>query len=577
MDRIICNPVNLPYRFRGPFSSTAVCRSMADPSLILFKGRYYLFPSTKGFYVSDNLADWEFVDGRDLPIEFGAPDIREVDGWLYQCASGTGVGTIWRTRDPMSGEWEKVSSPFAFWDPDFFEDDDGRVYFYWGCSNTSPIWGVEMDKDTMTPRGEPVALLEGRQDIHGWERPGTDNDNRRGFTFPGETSGPPVQDPRPWIEGAWMTKHDGKYYLQYAGPGTEYNVYADGYYVSDHPLGPFVYGADSPFSAKPGGFITGAGHGSTLQDRYGNWWHISSMVVAVHESFERRVGLFPTGFDRDGVLYSNMNYADYPMILPQRKIDDPWTECFPGWMLLSYGKPVTASSTFTGYPPENVTDESIRTRWAAGTREPGEHISVDLGDVVDVRAIQLNFAEHNLGPLQTLPGYREQDLPAERRGRHRLTWLLEGSEDGTRWLVLADRRGTDTDLSHDLVCIAEGRRLRYVRVTGFEMPFQGSFSMSGLRVFGHAGKAAPAPATEVAATRLDGMTMRVSWTPAQDCDGYNVRWGTAPDKLYHSWQVVGKESNTITIGQLNDGIDCYVAVDTFNGSGITTGETTQAR
>ena len=44
----------------------------------------------------------------------------------------------------------------------------------------------------------------------------------------------------PYIEGAWMTKHDRKYYLQYACPGAEINVYADGVYIGDSPLGPFV-------------------------------------------------------------------------------------------------------------------------------------------------------------------------------------------------------------------------------------------------------------------------------------------------------------------------------------------------
>ncbi len=280
----------------GPFFQYR-CLSQHGGSVVgVFQGPLLpCFPSTRGFYVSDNLADWEFVDGRDLPIEFGAPDIREVDGWLYQCASGTKIGTIWRTRDPLSGEWEKVSSPFAFWDPDFFEDDDGRVYFYWGCSNTSPIWGVEMDKDTMTPLGEPVALFEGRQDIHGWERPG-----RTTTTFAAlrsrvrhPASGP---GPQPWIEGAWMTKYDGKYYLR-CRPGNEYNVYADGYYVSEHPLGPFEYGVTAVFIQTRRIYHRRRTR-STLQDRFGNWWHISSMVVAVHESFERRVGLFPVGFDR---------------------------------------------------------------------------------------------------------------------------------------------------------------------------------------------------------------------------------------------------------------------------------------
>jgi hypothetical protein len=44
----------------------------------------------------------------------------------------------------------------------------------------------------------------------------------------------------PFIEGAWMTKHNGKYYLQYAAPGTEFSGYADGVVVGDSPLGVFT-------------------------------------------------------------------------------------------------------------------------------------------------------------------------------------------------------------------------------------------------------------------------------------------------------------------------------------------------
>lgn len=44
-----------------------------------------------------------------------------------------------------------------------------------------------------------------------------------------------------YMEGASMTKHNGKYYLQYAAPGTQFNVYADGVYIGDSPLVPFSY------------------------------------------------------------------------------------------------------------------------------------------------------------------------------------------------------------------------------------------------------------------------------------------------------------------------------------------------
>lgn len=56
--------IHLAHYFDTPIS--VFFRSMsreeaADPSLILFKGKYYLFPSmTAGFLTSDNLVDWDF-------------------------------------------------------------------------------------------------------------------------------------------------------------------------------------------------------------------------------------------------------------------------------------------------------------------------------------------------------------------------------------------------------------------------------------------------------------------------------------------------------------------------------------
>lgn len=57
----------------------------------------------------------------------------------------------------------------------------------------------------------------------------------------------------PFIEGATMNKYNGKYYLQYGAPGTEFSGYADGVVVGETPLGPFTPQSD-PMSFKPGGF-----------------------------------------------------------------------------------------------------------------------------------------------------------------------------------------------------------------------------------------------------------------------------------------------------------------------------------
>ena len=116
----------------------------------------------------------------------------------------------------------------------------------------------------------------------------------------------------PFTEGAYMNKHDGKYYLQYGAPGTEFKVYADGVYVADNPLGPFTYQKHNPMSYKPGGFVQGSGHGGTFEDASGNWWHVSTCMLSLKYKFERRIGLYPIGFDKDGIMYSSAAFGDYP-------------------------------------------------------------------------------------------------------------------------------------------------------------------------------------------------------------------------------------------------------------------------
>ena len=442
MRQTYCNPLDLGYRYQhmkeGP--RVAGFREGADPTLVYFKGKYYLFVSmSAGFWYSEDLLNWDFHADPGLLIYDYAPDVRQVGNYLYFCASRKGRNCpILRTADPLTEPFTEVSAPFAFWDPDLFCDDDGRVYFYWGCSNISPIYGVELNPDTMTPIGEKQELIFGNETVLGYERPGNNGivdreasvlyQSMKQFYDPktGKLNLPPQMANipglsvesltamfnaigKPYIEGAFMTKHDGLYYLQYACPGTQYNTYADGVYTSRSPLGPFVRQASNPFSAKPGGFITGAGHGSTIADTYGNWWHASTMRISVNYDFERRVGLFPAGFDKDGVLYCNQNFADYPHRIPADRFDAARQQ--PEWMLLSYKKPVTASSTAENSSPEWAVNEDCRSWWSAAGAEPGEWLCVDLGKESDVRAIQVNMADEKL--VVDFPPHRDPapDLP----------------------------------------------------------------------------------------------------------------------------------------------------------------------
>ncbi len=167
-----------------------------------------------------------------------------------------------------------------------------------------------------------------------------------------------------------MTKHNGKYYLQWGGPGTEFSHYGDGVAVGNNPLGPFEH-VSLPFSMKAGGFIRGAGHGATFQDNGGNYWHTSTMVINVKNNFERRIGIWPAGFDKDDVMYCNTAFGDYPYYIPDGKADHLRSR-FTGWMLLNYNKPVQVSSSLGTYYANNLVDEDIKTYWSAKTADKGE-------------------------------------------------------------------------------------------------------------------------------------------------------------------------------------------------------------
>jgi hypothetical protein len=535
-----CNPMDLDYRFQIRGWSDSCLREAADPSVVFYCDRYWLFASKSGgYWHSADLLAWTFVPTRVLPPEDYAPDVRVIDDAIWFTASRHGVPTpIYRSRAPEKDEWELLGEVPAHWDPNMFQDDDGRVYLYGGCSNERPIWGVEIDPVTLKDRGERRALIHGNTAARGWERFGENN----------------IGDEAPWIEGAWMTKHAGRYYLQYAAPGTTFNTYADGVCVGDAPLGPFTHAAHNPFSFKPGGFITAAGHGSTFQDRHGNWWHISTMRITVRHKFERRLGLFPAGFDQDGVLFCNTVFADYPTRVPAGPWD-PWRDPFAGWMLLSYRKPVTASSALPDHPATQAVDEEIRTYWAAATREPGQWLQTDLGGACRIHAIQVNFTEHDCDQ------YEREGEPL----RH--GFRLEASRDGIAWQPVADREHSRADTPHAYVEFDAPLDARFVRLTILHMPGKGFPAVSGLRVFGHGGGKAPAAVAGLSAARRanDPRTADIAWKPVVGADGYIVHWGIAPDKLYTCWHVL--DACQLELNALTAGIPVWTAIEAFNANG----------
>ena len=590
--KYFCNPINVNYRYQfnadpRKHGELQICREAADPSLILFKGRYYIFASmTLGVWVSDDLVNWE---NHRLPVELPlydyAPDVRVLGDWVYFCASNREHNCDrWRTKDILNGPYEKIEGSFPYWDPNLFADDDGRVYFYWGCSNQTPICGVELDPETMQPLGEKIELLFGDPYAIGYERIGENNS-----TLPAsedvieakyqafvKAQGVPEEyipadvrplirgmfSDKPYIEGAWMDKHDGKYYFQYAAPGTQYNTYSDGVYVGESPLGPFTLAANNPYSYKPGGFLPGAGHGSTMRNKNGAWWHTATMRISVNHDFERRVGLWPAGFDKDGELFCNQRYGDWPLSLE----GDPWRD--PAWMLLSMGKTATASSFVPGHEPEKATEENVQTWWRAASNSRDEWLCVDLGKVFDVHAVQVNFADDKIDlpcPGEIRPGSQARYIEEQ---DYATRWKLEGSTDGESWFVIEDKSDAVTDLSHDLIVSEEGFLARYLRLSNMAVPYGQNPCISGLRVFGLGDGEKPETPTFTAA-RMDDLDMIVQIKEQPGALGYNILFGSAPEKLYHSDMVFSAGSHRI--GALIKDREYFVRVDAFNENGITEG------
>lgn len=534
-----CNPMDLSYRFCLDAPSR---REAADPTMIRFKDSYLLFASKSGgYYHSKDLIKWSFIETNQIPTEEYAPTVVAIGDTLYFLASSETKSTIYKSGNPLKGEWQVAldSLQQPVWDPAFFLDEDGKLYLYWGCSNVAPTYGVEVDyKNNFKFVGKVQTLIKANPAVNGWEVPGDYNT---------------IVDRAPWIEGSWVTKVNGKYYLQYAGPGTEFKSYSDGIYVSDQPLGQFSLQQSNPFCSKPEGFVAGGGHGSSLEDAYGNRWQVGCVSISKKHMFERRLAFFPVFCDQDSLLYANTKYGDYPMYIPNNKISG-MDDLFTGWMLLSYNKDVLVSSTFRTRPPIYMVDEDIRTYWSAESGKPNEYAIMDLGSECDVYAIQVNFAEDDANVYG-----RKKDLSHK--------YLIECSNNGKMWKTLVDRRYNDTDNSHPYIQLKKKQSCRYLKITNVMVP-SGNFAISGFRVFGLGKGQKPEKNVQLTAERqLDRRQVHLKWDRSIKADGYVVSYGVSKDKLYQNYMVYDK--NELTINQLNANQSYVFTIEAFNENGIT--------
>ena len=360
-----------------------------------------------------------------------------------------------------------------------------------------------------------------------------------------------------------MYKAGGRYYLTYAVPGTEYAAYCDGCAVSDSPMGPFISCDNSPVVYKATGFMRGCGHGCLFADKNGKLWKMDTVSIGVNHIFERRLCLFPAKIGTDGRLYTNTLRGDYPMHYPH-EVPEPFSEADAGLHLLSYGKKASASSVLDKeHAPEKATDENMRTWWSAKSGDAGEWLSLDLGSICEVQALQVNFADQDTSPV------------SGRNNGFAYRFMAEASADGVHWETLIDRRKNDDDKPHEYFALPAPQKLRFLRLTNTgQVPANGRFAVSGLRVFGTGGGPAPEKAPVFTAERCaDEREMRVTWKAVPGAEGYFIRFGVNKDELHTHWQVIGETQSTVRC--LTAGVRYYVRVNAYNENGIAEGSDIQ--
>ena len=566
-----CNPMNLDYGWGCFQKREKKARTAADPVIVLFKDKYYLFTTMDigGYRVSDDLITWKDVyfnpeiHASALDIDhYVAPAVAADDNYVYfinftRDRSKKKVDVI-RSADPENGKWEKCGEVRRMADPCLFIDDE-RFYFYYGLGAEQSTTFFEVNPETFEEiEGTKKVLREYITDV---------KECTSGYHF-GRRELYDEIDASAWMgkfqkipcpEGAWIVKNNDKYYLQYATPGTICNWYCDIVMESDSANGGFVEQPYNPVSLKVGGFIGGAGHSCVFKDKYGNWWQATSMWIGNHDEFERRIGLFPVSFDAKGRMRTHTVLGDYPMLLPQKKFEPQDISAF-GWMLQSFNKACVASSSLPGFEPEKAADENVRTWWSAESGNAGEHFVMNFGKKVQINSVQINFAEQDINPEAP----KETDYHA---------YKLYTSNDGHTWKLLADKSGNKTTVPHEYLELSKPVEASYMKVENVHTPKEGKFALLDLRVFGSGYSDKPGQVKELSVKRNqeDERYASLAWNKVSGTDGYLVRFGYQPDFLNQCIQVKGNETTELLLHILTKGVKYYYRVDTYNDSGITEG------
>jgi hypothetical protein len=250
-------------------------------------------------------------------------------------------------------------------------------------------------------------------DTYEWERLGTNNQNPH----------------LGWMEGAWMLKHGGKYYLTYSAGGTQYPTYAMGCYVGDSPLGPFVPQKRNPIFRTTAGLVTGTAHGAIVRGPRDQLWTFYTVFAGVVHGFERRLGLDLAEIDANGELHVP-RATSTPQALPG---DNASTAA---WLPLNQLEPTFGSSNAPNTTGRFAVDNNLLTTWLPAPNDAESTLTTTFSGRATIHAARIIWRDVGL------------DTPAGvRPGPFR--YRIEAETSPGVWTTIIDRTKSEEDLLID--------------------------------------------------------------------------------------------------------------------------------
>ncbi len=416
-----CNPL--------PMVTGQGGQASGDVTVIRENGVYYMYCTGGGAWVSKDMLNWTFQRVENVPV---APHVVKYKGKFYLCGND---GPLFSSDSPLGpfvslGDWKNTPTVSDGWndafDMDIFIDDDGKPYLYYPGRGVSGIYVVALDPNDLTRFvGKPRHLF-GFTNSHLWERYGEMNEY------------PEVA----WIEGPWMEKHNGTYYLQYSASGTQWKTYAEGYYTSKSPIGPFVYAPNNPLLRKTEGLVTGTAHGCIVEGPDGNLWQFYTIVLS-NPPGGRRIGMDRIKFDKQGNM--SVTVTDVPQWAPQRgvKVSDDNSGSLP--LTINKFRAMNALSKVSSEQPGRdaayAVDNSSGTWWEPAAADSIPTLTIELSPATRFDVVQLFIVDSYRilfqrgragGGMNRTRGVFSPDV---------YQYKIEASMDGTTYSTVADETG----------------------------------------------------------------------------------------------------------------------------------------